>query len=307
MSNKVPLTKEFLQYIAKPKTQVSKKPSFKRMFFNVARLWSVIFLVSMFFAMLANFFLAQEGYSEDDFAITKITQEFPYLLVFFIIVFWAPLSEELAFRLWLRFSPVNWALGLGFLSMFLVTFPVFSFIPENFFSLDSAEGFARMVLFTFSISLIVYLLLRIQAIKDFLGHFFEKRFKFFFYSLAIIFAVLHITNYDVDLREVWYFAPILIFPQLFLSFTISFIRMRYGFSWAVFTHALNNFVAITPLLLIMNLDPNLLRGENVEQVLDHLSLSDMLFLFLTSSFLILVFAFCFFSLISLTLEFTRRR
>lgn len=307
MNNKEPLIQKFLKYVSKPTVKVEQKPPFKEMVFNVARLWSVIFLFSMFFALLSNFLLAQEGYSEDDFAITKIAEEFPYLLVFFMVVIWAPISEELGFRLWLRFSPINWALGLGFLAMFLVSFPILPFIPEEFFTLDSAEGLARTALLVFAVSSIVYLLLGIDVVKNLTKDFFEKNFKFFFYFLAIVFAALHVTNYDVDLREIWYFAPILVFPQLFLSFTISFIRMQYGFSWAIVTHALNNFVAITPLLLIMNLNLELLEDMEFENIMEHISYSDLLFLFLASFFLILVFSFCLFSLLSLTIEFTRRR
>ena len=311
MGKNKPLIQEFLGYIVKPTIQVEEKPSFWIVVFNVVRLWALIFLLSMFFAMVSNFMLGRAGYSEEDFAITEIVMDFPYLLVFFLVAVWAPISEEIAFRLWLRFSPLNWALGLSFFLLFAVSFLDFAFIPQNFFTLNSWTGVFSMVLFLLVSGSIIYRVLCYEKVRLLVKSFFEKRFKIFFYTLAILFAALHIANYDVNFLEIWYFAPILVFPQLFLSFTISFVRMRYGFSWAVLTHALNNVVAIIPILFLLPVlerfqDFTIGDVENME-ILRILSPVEIALVMLGSMFLFMIFTICLLSLFSLLFEIIRKK
>lgn len=307
---KKPLIQKFFKYLASPTIEVEEKPPWQIVFFNVIRLWALVFLFSMFFAMLSNLILGQSGYSEEDFAITEIVMDFPYFLVFFLIAIWAPISEEVAFRLGLRFSPLNWALSLSFILLFLISFIDFPFFPSDFLTLNSWMGTFSTTIFILFTAILIFRVLSYKKIASFVEKFFRKNFKFFFYTLAILFGALHITNYDINLREMWFFTPILVAPQLFLSFAISFIRMQYGFAWAVFTHAFNNVVAITPILFLLpaieSLDGvELSNLENME-IFEIFSVSEIILVVMVSMFLLVVFLVCFLCVFSLLFEFLKK-
>ncbi len=302
MEKTKPLVLDFLHYILKPKVRVEEKPELKKILFNVVRLWSAIFLVSMFFALLSNFLLSKSGYSEEDFVLSEILKDFPYFTVFLLVVVWAPISEEIAFRLWLRFSPAKWGLGLGFFLLF--TFSLIPQIPEDFFTFNSWNGFLNSIGLISLTFVFVFSILKIKKVGFLVQRFFERNFRFFFYTIALFFAIIHIENYDVDLKTIWYFAPMLIFPQIFLSFAISFIRMKYGFLWAIFTHAINNFVAITPLLLLA---PLMDMQDFTMEALQDMSATNVFILLFVCFFFFLLLNVCIFSIGSLILDFTRRR
>ncbi len=307
MNNEQSLIKKFLGYTINPKIAVGQKPRWQVILFNVVRLWGLVFLLSMFFALISNILLTEFGYGEEDFAITQIVMDFPYLLILFLVVVWAPFSEEIAFRLWLRFSPFNWALGLGFVALFLTALFEVPFFPENYFVFDSWVGTLSSILLVFFVGSIIYSLLSIERIASLVKKFFHKNFKYFFYTLALLFGAMHIANYDVDLKQIWYFAPILVFPQIFLSFAISFIRMNYGFSWAIFTHALNNVVAITPVLFFL---PLLEKMDSVSfeetEFLEIFSINEVILILGVFSFLSFIFMVCIFSVISLVYEMVKK-
>ena len=306
MEKTKPLILQFLDYTAKPRLCESQKLPWYMIVFNIFRLWSLSFLLSMIFALLANFLLNQAGYSDEDFKLVELITGFSPLFIFLLVVFWASISEELGFRLWLRFSPVKWGLGLAFFVFFLTSLIRLPFIPEQYFTFSSGLGFLTSFLLIGSVFFLIFLLLKRENIGKIVETFFKRNFPFFFYTLAIFFAVIHITNYDVDLKTIWYFAPILIFPQLLLSFVISFIRMKYGFLWAVLTHSLNNAIAVTPLLFLAPILENESLFLEGVYIVEELSFYEMYLVVVIGFFLLMVFFLCFLSILSLLLEFTKR-
>ncbi len=292
-----PLLTELLEYMARPKMEIDSKEIWYLRILNIIRLWSLAFVFAIFFALISNLLLRDAGYSQEDFKLAEIIADSSAWIILFLVVIWAPVSEEIAFRLWLKFSPFKWALGISFLSLFLILLITPPFIPEGTFILDSWQGIGNSLLLIFFLFVLIFSILNIKKVCLIVKVFFEKHFHIFFYSLALLFALIHITNYDVNLREIWYFAPILIFPQLLLSFVISFVRIKYGFIWALFTHALNNTIAITPILLM---------GPLLEKDLSALSFSEIFLFLICISFLMFVFFVCLISIFSLFLEFTKR-
>ncbi len=293
-----PLILQFLRYIASPKVCKNENLTFRRKVFNILRLWSLSFALAVCFALFITICLQSFGYSEESHKLNEFFVEFSPLTLVLIVVFWAPITEEIAFRLWLKYSPLKWGLGLSFL-----IFGSIIYFSEGFFTFETIQGVGASLLLIFSLFSFIFFILRNSKIDLIAKEFFKKNFRFFFYILAILFAAIHVVNYDVDLKKIWYFAPFLVFPQLFLSFTLSFIRMKYGFVWAVFTHALNNAVSITPILLFSPI---------LEKDLENLDINSLGFyeisIFLAYAFFaLLFFSFCLFLIISLFLEFTKGR
>jgi hypothetical protein len=69
---------------------------------------------------------------------------------------------------------------------------------------------------------------------------FNNHFKFFFYALAAIFAVLHIFNFS-GIESVKHVLIIfLVIPQFILGTILGYLRITYGFIYAVGFHTLVN-------------------------------------------------------------------
>ncbi|CAL2086709.1 CPBP family intramembrane glutamic endopeptidase [Tenacibaculum sp. 190524A02b] len=74
----------------------------------------------------------------------------------------------------------------------------------------------------------------------------KKVFKIAFYTFAILFGLIHITNYKIT-SNVLLLTPILIAPQIILGSYLGFIRVRFGLAWSILLHACYNafFMLIT--------------------------------------------------------------
>ncbi len=66
-----------------------------------------------------------------------------------------------------------------------------------------------------------------------------QTFKSMFYVFAVLFGIVHITNYEIS-TNVLLFSPILIAPQTILGGYLGFIRVRFGLLWSILLHAFYN-------------------------------------------------------------------
>ncbi len=67
----------------------------------------------------------------------------------------------------------------------------------------------------------------------------KKTFKIAFYVIAVLFGLVHITNYGMT-TNVLLLAPILVAPQTILGGYLGFIRTRFGLQWSILLHAAYN-------------------------------------------------------------------
>lgn len=67
----------------------------------------------------------------------------------------------------------------------------------------------------------------------------EKTFKAAFYIIAILFGLVHLSNYTIT-NNVLFLTPILIAPQTILGGYFGYIRVRFGLSWSILLHACYN-------------------------------------------------------------------
>jgi hypothetical protein len=81
----------------------------------------------------------------------------------------------------------------------------------------------------------------------------KKKYTYIFYFSAILFGIVHITNYKLS-YTILLLSPILIAPQILVG-SIGFLRVRYGFVWGFLLHALHNavFVGIGILSLCLSI------------------------------------------------------
>ncbi|MDE0534987.1 CPBP family intramembrane glutamic endopeptidase [Tenacibaculum sp. L6] len=67
----------------------------------------------------------------------------------------------------------------------------------------------------------------------------KKSFKIAFYVFAILFGLVHLTNFNIT-TNVLLLAPILVAPQTILGGYLGFIRVRFGLAWSILLHACYN-------------------------------------------------------------------
>lgn len=145
---------------------------------------------------------------------------------------YAPIVEELQFRLALKYSKINFAAFSGiwsfyFLKKFMAGYGLFG--EMNHISL--AVGLSLI----FMASIYSFLHGKVD-VNNRLGEFWHRRYKVIFYVSVIGFGLLHSTNFD------WRFStllliPILTLPQTSLGFMLGYVRLKYGFSYAILLHA----------------------------------------------------------------------
>jgi len=246
-----PLLIKFWIYLKKPFLEVGESIPWYIKLFNIVRLWSLTFTLALMFGFLSTYLLDTVGYDEGDFAIRELFDDLTPLAIIFALVIWAPVFEEVTFRLGLRFSPIKWGVSLTMLISFAILLFNIPFLGGYFFEFDSWQGLLITLLVLFLASLFFAVIFSLKAVKSRVYSFFKNNFAYFYYVLALIFAFIHITNYQEDWYSLLHLSPILVMPQILLSFVISFVRMHYGFLWAVILHALNNGAIAAVLLLFL--------------------------------------------------------
>lgn len=83
----------------------------------------------------------------------------------------------------------------------------------------------------------------------------NKYFKFFFYAFAIVFALIHLSNYNNNSILFFVLAPIIVFSQFFGGLTLGYIRLKLGFIWGVLQHSLFNCFIFAIGFLFFNPEP----------------------------------------------------
>jgi len=177
-----------------------------------------------------------------------------YLPVMAIIV--APLLEECIFRLPLRAFALNLLLPVS-----LVISVSLGWVAPG------GLGFVAIALVNVYLGIKGTKLTKLQA-------FYNKFPHVIFYGIALLFGVIHITNYDFD---VWKFLPVLVLPQIVIGLLLGFVRLRYGFVWGFLLHALHNGALLLPVTFVQLFGSKQLQANLTESIdLETLSRADQI-------------------------------
>ncbi len=178
-----------------------------------------------------------------------------YIPVATVIV--APLLEECIFRLPLRAFALNLVLSACLIALVAMGMPT------------SARAFWPGILAIAFVSL--YLGIRGKKLKK-LQALYNRYPHAVFYSTALLFGAVHITNYD---PQVWPFLPVLVLPQIIIGLLLGFVRLRYGFIWAFLLHAFHNSCLLLPIFIVTIFGSDQLQLQFIESAeVENLSLLD---------------------------------
>ena len=151
----------------------------------------------------------------------------PPLKLFYVVIL-APVVEEIAFRLPLRPSKTNLALGLSF--QFVIALSVFRLIGIPLIGKLSA-----MVLLAIALRI---------AINERFVNWFTRNSRAFLYYNVLAFGLIHIPNYEyATFSQVFYF-PLLILIQIVLGLYLSYVRVRFSFGLCLGFHILHNSLVL---------------------------------------------------------------
>lgn len=81
-----------------------------------------------------------------------------------------------------------------------------------------------------------------------------RAFKIAFYVIGIIFAYVHIFNFEITINVIL-FSPLLVAPQFFIGLIFGFIRIRFGLIWSIFLHSIYNGILVSLFLLASHGNP----------------------------------------------------
>ena len=210
---------DLLLFLKKPKDQRDPVQSLS---LKSQRLFSVLAIdipIMILLTLLIGLVEQTEVYSLENHQLLDALS-LPPLQILFLFVLLIPFFEELIFRLYLR-------------------------LPQNI-PLQS---------------LIVIASFTGQKNKEKLKTFIEQRwrtyYKIIFYLAAFIFALVHISNFEYSITLLA-FTPLLVVPQFAVGLFTGYLRVKYGFIWGFYLHALHNLIAFGVTLLFM--------GEPVEKL-----------------------------------------
>lgn len=155
-----------------------------------------------------------------------------------------PFFEEILFRLSLVFKPIYLSLSLACGSYYLLTKLVFdsklSLVDESFY-IRVGVGLA--------VGLVSFLIFKNSVVKKILNDFWRNKFKLIYYASAVIFAWLHIFNFELSLLNLL-LMPVLTLPQLFSGLITGYLRIRFGFLYPLMLHVGTNSLLIGLSILV---------------------------------------------------------
>lgn len=212
------------EHNSKPFGQVLRKVTF---------LFILTFAVSILCSIISNFVLDEIGYQGKN--VNDLPE--PLWLKILVEAFLTGIIEEFCFRFYLKFSSIG--LALFFFGSCLWIFPHYiSYNQLNF----PINLFGNLVLPTV-VAIVIYIVSEQNIVYSFLSNLYSYHFKYIFYFSVLFFGFIHIFNYGkINLILLLSF-PLIVLPQIIISFTLGFVRIQYGMKWNSAFHILFNCIA----------------------------------------------------------------
>lgn len=163
--------------------------------------------------------------------LNDISQQFSSkLMLFLVMCIWGPIVEECVFRLGLTLRKRD--LGIAFAMLYIG-------LAGHIFASFSWQTLLRLAI-AIAIFIGVY---KIEILHRFIEQKKETVFNVVIYLSIMTFGLVHITNFSpLTAAQIPYYM-VLMLPQLFAGILLAFIRLRYGFGYAVLYHSANNSIA----------------------------------------------------------------
>jgi len=128
----------------------------------------------------------------------------------------------------------------------VVLIPFFEELIFRLYLLYKNNYILRFLVFTTSVTGEV----NHEKTKNWAKQFWISRYRVIFYFSAVLFGLIHITNYEIS-PMVLLFAPIIIAPQFAAGLLLGYLRVRHGVISGFLLHAMHNAIFLCIPLLFM--------------------------------------------------------
>lgn len=215
---------DFLTFIYKPNSD-KVSGSFGRKILKLLFLFLIVLIARIALSLMNGFFISSP---------LKEDMNHPDLVFLLLSCSLIPIIEEIAFRLPLLFSPWNVSLSSGVVSFYLINR---LFTLESQF--DTGNYFFLRIMMSIMMGGIVWMISNRYSndIKPFYG----RSLGLIVYIYSLIFAAMHIGNYDLNSNVLLAYL-LLTIPHFISALMYSFARLKYGFSYSVGLHIVNNSI-----------------------------------------------------------------
>ena len=221
------LVETYNDFISFLKNPVEQKDPIQTVNQKTKRFFALLLLDITVAFIVIGIFYAINIFVPIDKVMEQYMEDFynlPIWLIFLSAVVIAPLWEELVFRLPLRYK-------YNYLARFIIF-------------ISGITGRQNKI-----------------KVKYFLRNFSRKHFRFIFYFFAILFGLIHITNYEFSLK-ILLLLPILTFSQFFGGLCMGYLRVKYNLILAIIFHAVYNAIIVSIVLIAMTFPTEKLNIEN---------------------------------------------
>ncbi|MGG5507598.1 MULTISPECIES: CPBP family glutamic-type intramembrane protease [unclassified Myroides] len=229
---------DFLSFLKKPQIQTTKnnKQSAFRLTFQ---LWLCLFVFIIFGGAFLDSLvdIPMHGRFEEVMEQIGIWG----FVAFAVIV--GPFLEEIAFRLALRFRLRNAIVGM-------IAFVAYMTQVASQFTEKISDN-VTLYLYVFSSLFMVIFLVLCFKYRSSVANWWSLNFPLIFYISSLSFALIHIFNFEEFPLRVILLTPLIILPQFILGLGMGYLRMRFGFWYGYFFHALNNGFAVSVYVMMM--------------------------------------------------------
>ncbi len=168
----------------------------------------------------------------------QLLEELGILYGVALVTFFGPLVEEIAFRLALTTNKLAIISSLSTLVFFL-SGPVFY--------IDDTLAYLVRVVSSGLFGVVVYWFIHPENTEAF----FKRHQNYLLVITSTLFAGVHISNFHPIQYEIIFLYPIYVLPQFFMGLILGWLRIQYGFLWAVLFHVLVNGLFTWPKALLM--------------------------------------------------------
>lgn len=228
------ILKELIYFIKYPKLIVTHQKSVKRKVIETIGLFIIKMTASISIALLLGLFYEPKNITDSTMAARF--SPLVFLVVGGIIL---PSFEEIAFRLSLKYKTIYASLSLTAFAYYIVTKVIYK---SNLSLVD--DSFSIRILLALTIGILSYGILNRVNIKKRLTQFWTANFKYIYYTSCVMFAWLHIFNFELTTINI-ILLPIITLPQLFSATIAGYTRVAFGFRYPLIIHMATNSIFIS--------------------------------------------------------------
>jgi len=233
---------DIFNYLKNPQDKSAEIESSAAKLKILGRVLSIDIVIGFVFVAIMIALAELGWYDNDNHAADDFLKNFPTWAILLLMVLAIPFLEEVVFRYGLRFK-------LGWFT-FLYALIIIIAVGYTFYLLPLYLAIFLLLVLT---SPLILLLFKYDQCKAYLKNTWHRHYGWVYYSIAILFGIVHIFNYtDFNYGSAAILlVPILVGPQIIGGLLIGYMRVRFGFFWGFGLHAGSNAFLVIIVLLFM--------------------------------------------------------